>query len=166
MVRNCIRLLQQEFDLVMLMEYFDESLVLLKRRFCWKIQDILYFKLNERRDEEKGNLTSDTREQIRKWNWGDALLYEAFNNTLWKMIAQEGPEFYNDLALFRKQKEAIKKACLQEGNYLTQPFRGKIVQGYALQTNISKELSETCRKMIMNEVPYMQYLRKKVIKQQ
>ncbi|KAJ7374934.1 hypothetical protein OS493_005293 [Desmophyllum pertusum] len=32
-VRNYIRFLQQEFDLVLLVEYFDESLVLLKRRF-------------------------------------------------------------------------------------------------------------------------------------
>ena len=56
-VRNYIRFLQQEFDLVMVMEYFDESLVLLKRRFCWKIEDILYFKLNKRIEAQKQKLS-------------------------------------------------------------------------------------------------------------
>ena len=35
-VDNYIRFLHKEFDLVLLMEYFDESLVLLKRRFSGK----------------------------------------------------------------------------------------------------------------------------------
>ena len=34
----------------MIMDYFDESLVLLKRLLCWEIDDILYVKLNERKD--------------------------------------------------------------------------------------------------------------------
>ena len=81
-VDNYIRFLHQEFDLVLLMEYFDESLVLLKRRFCWEIEDILYFKLNERMDHEKQDITSLTEELIRKLNLADVLLYNVFNQTL------------------------------------------------------------------------------------
>ena len=165
-VENYICFLRKEFDLVMLMEYFDESLVLLKRRFCWKMEDILYFKLNERRNTEKRNITSHTKELIRKWNSADVLLYNVFNQTLWKLIEQEGTEFYEDLALFRKTRQSMEKACLQEGSFLTRPFAGKLVQGYAIKANIFKELSETCSKLIMNELPYMNYLREKVIKQQ
>ena len=82
MVGNRGGFLKQEFDLVMLMEYFDESLVLLKRRFCWKMEDILYFELNERMGIEKQDVTSQVREQIRKWNSADVLLYDAFNQML------------------------------------------------------------------------------------
>ena len=67
-VENYIRFVKQEFDLVMLMEYFDESLVLLKRRFCWKMEDVLYFKLNERLDKEKRKVTRLEKEQITNWN--------------------------------------------------------------------------------------------------
>ena len=165
-VQNYIRFLQQEFDLVMIMEYFDESLVLLRRRFCWKIEDILYFKLNERRTKEKQNLPEFPRKQILKWNWGDVLLYDVFNQTLWQMIEQEGPGFFEDLALLRKGKALMEKTCLQEGIFLTEPFSGKIVLGYSVKPNISKELNDTCSKMIMNEVPYLDYLREKVVKQQ
>ena len=165
-VDNYIRFLHQEFDLVLLMEYFDESLVLLKRRFCWKIEDILYFKLNERIDKEKQDITSHTKELIRKLNSADVLLYNVFNQTLWKMIEGEGPEFFEDLALFRKKIQSMEKACLQEGNFLTNPFGRKIVRGYAVKPNVTKELRDTCSKMIMNEIPYLNYLRKKMIEQQ
>ena len=93
---------------------------------------------------------------IRKLNSTDVILYNVFNQTLWKMIEQEGVEFFEVLALFRKERQSMEKACLQEGNCLTSPFAGKLVQGYEVKPNIStKELSETCRKMSMNEMPYM-----------
>ncbi|XP_066270853.1 galactosylceramide sulfotransferase-like, partial [Branchiostoma lanceolatum] len=36
--------LEREFTTVMILEYFDESLVLLRRLMCWQIKDILYDK--------------------------------------------------------------------------------------------------------------------------
>ena len=163
-VENYIRFLQKEFDLVMLMEYFDESLVLLKRRLCWKMEDILYFKLNERVQKEKQNVPAWAREEIKKWNSGDVLLYDAFNKSLWEKIKEEGPEFYKDLALFRKAKQAMEEACLRKGKFLTKPYTGRFVQGYAVKTDISKELNETCNRMITNEIPFLEHHRNKLIK--
>ena len=163
-VENYILFLRKEFDLVLLMEYFDESLVLLKRRFCWKIEDILYFKLNERKNIEKQELSSKAKELILKWNSGDVLLYEVFNQTLWKTIKEEGSDFYTDLEVFRKELLSINNACLKEGNFLTKPYTGRLVQGYKVKANISKELNETCNKMIMNEIPYLDYHRQKISK--
>ena len=57
-VKNYINYLNKEFDLVMIMDYFDKSLVLLKRLLCWEIDDILYVKLNERKDNEKATRLS------------------------------------------------------------------------------------------------------------
>ncbi|PFX24941.1 Galactosylceramide sulfotransferase [Stylophora pistillata] len=164
-VQNYIGFLQKEFDLVMLMEYFDESLVLLKRRLCWKIDDILYFKLNERRNTDKQNLSSDVKEKIVKWNSGDKLLYDTFKRDLWKMIAEEGADFFKDLVIFRRQLKLIKKACLQEGDFLTKPYAGRLVRGYAVKANISESLNESCGRMIMNEIPYLDYHREKLSRQ-
>ena len=33
------------FEMVLIREYFDESLVLMRRKLCWQFQDILYFPL-------------------------------------------------------------------------------------------------------------------------
>ena len=37
-----------QFDLVLILERFDESLVLLQDLMCWPTEDIVYLKQNER----------------------------------------------------------------------------------------------------------------------
>ena len=93
-VNEYIQFLDKEFDLVMIMDYFDESLVLMKRLLCWQMEDILYLKLNERHDKEKDTvLTDDVRENVKRWNKADVLLFEHFNRSFWKKIENEGESF-------------------------------------------------------------------------
>ena len=33
------------FQIVLITEYFDESLILMKRKLCWDLKDMLYFKM-------------------------------------------------------------------------------------------------------------------------
>ncbi|XP_078619176.1 galactosylceramide sulfotransferase-like [Branchiostoma floridae x Branchiostoma japonicum] len=42
-IRDFVEKISREFDLVMVLEYFDESLVLLRRMLCWDMRDILNF---------------------------------------------------------------------------------------------------------------------------
>ena len=53
MIKKHIDELAEKIDLVLIMEYFDESLVLLKRELCWDLDDVVYFKLNQRSHEYK-----------------------------------------------------------------------------------------------------------------
>ena len=46
------RELDAQFDLVMILERFDESLVLLQDLMCWPTEDIVYLKQNERTAKE------------------------------------------------------------------------------------------------------------------
>lgn len=58
MIQKHIDELAEKIDLVLIMEYFDESLVLLKRELCWELDDVVYFKLNQRSKEYKqANIT-------------------------------------------------------------------------------------------------------------
>jgi galactosylceramide sulfotransferase len=41
-VTEIITALNTEFDLVMITEYMDESLIMLKRIFCWEMDDIMF----------------------------------------------------------------------------------------------------------------------------
>ena len=61
MIKKHIEDLAEKIDLVLIMEYFDESLVLLKRELCWDLDDVIYFKLNQRSLEYKQ--TEITRQQ-------------------------------------------------------------------------------------------------------
>ncbi len=109
-VKRTVQKLAEELDLVLITEYFDESLVLLKRLLCWSFEDIVYFSQNQR--QRRRRLKEATKRRIRKWNHADVLLYKYFNDTLWQRIAEYGPMFYEDLKTFRKTKERITKECI------------------------------------------------------
>ena len=113
-VKNYIKFLNKQFDLVMIMDYFDESLVLLKRLLCWEIDDILYVKLNERKDNEKATrLSGSVQDNIRRWNKADVLLFNYFNATFWKKVEKKGSGFYEDLSAFRERRLKIQKLCFE-----------------------------------------------------
>lgn len=83
-IKEYIVFLEKEFDLVMIMEYFEELMVFLKRLFCWEFEDFFYIKFNARLDKERVvDMSDNLKENIRRWNKVDVLLYEYFNRTFW-----------------------------------------------------------------------------------
>ena len=44
-IRNKIKSYYKEFDLVLIAERFDESLIVMKNYLCWDMEDILYLKV-------------------------------------------------------------------------------------------------------------------------
>lgn len=51
-------------------------------------------------DKYKQNFLGKVKEDIWIWNLGDVLLYDVFNKMLWKMIKEEGDDFFNDFVFF------------------------------------------------------------------
>ena len=45
---DSFRELDAQFDLVMILERFEESLILLQELMCWPTEDLVYLKHNER----------------------------------------------------------------------------------------------------------------------
>lgn len=62
MIQKHIDELAENIDLVLIMEYFDESLILLKRELCWELDDVVYFKLNQRSKEYKQAIITDEKQ--------------------------------------------------------------------------------------------------------
>ena len=44
-LREIIEFYEKEFDLVLIAERFDESLILMKNLLCWDLQDVIYLKV-------------------------------------------------------------------------------------------------------------------------
>ncbi|XP_070540141.1 galactosylceramide sulfotransferase-like [Ptychodera flava] len=112
-VENYFMILERELDLVLITEYFDESLVLLKRMMCWKMEDILY--IARRVHGTHSALDPDLRQKIYQWNKADVKIYEIFNASLWRKIKQYGPDFEKDLQDFRYLRDAVTNECDVEG---------------------------------------------------
>ena len=47
-IREKVKEVDDQFDLVMLADQFDESLILLAKKLCWKLEDLVTLKLNAR----------------------------------------------------------------------------------------------------------------------
>ncbi len=66
-----IKEVDDRFELVMMMERFEESMVLLADVLCWPLEDVMYLKQNERMTQFKSTPTDETKKIMRTWLAGD-----------------------------------------------------------------------------------------------
>ena len=164
-IKREIEKIDGDFSLVLLMEYFDESLVLLKREFCWDLDDILYVKFNQRQDRNETNrLSEQLMKKIRAWNAADVLLYEYFNQTFWEKIKSHGVAFYKDLEDFRIENAKMQEKCVADEEATERAFQlnGKI-KSFQLNPSVDQYNRYFCQKMLTNEIQYINYFRYKFI---
>ncbi|XP_072180157.1 galactose-3-O-sulfotransferase 2-like [Diadema setosum] len=109
-VQEYIKKLDREFLLVLITEYFEESLVVMRKALCWSMDDIIYVAKNVR--PNPANISSATRQKMRQWNDVDTKLYEHFNRSLWQKIKDYGPSFSSDLDSFRTRLRETFQDCV------------------------------------------------------
>ncbi|EDO37531.1 predicted protein, partial [Nematostella vectensis] len=112
-VKDAILDIDAKFTLILIYEYLDESLVMLKRKLCWELDDVVYLKaqyLNHEHHARK-SFSSSEKAALKNWSKADVALYEYFNKTLWQRISYEEPEFSKDLAVFRERQRTIEADC-------------------------------------------------------
>ncbi|XP_063042864.1 galactose-3-O-sulfotransferase 3-like [Engraulis encrasicolus] len=168
-----IRQLESVFSLVMIMEHFDESLVLLRRLLNWDPEDLVYLKQNMRADESRQRLQGTLPAKIRAWNWLDTELYDYFNASLWRQLEQLGPAcLERELRLLHEARDRVMLTCFgtakpqmkaagQIRNKELKPWQPKSklsIVGYELPTGEGKGTKDFCVKMIMPEVQYSKLL--------
>ena len=112
-IQNKIQELSEEIDLMMITEYYDESLLLLKKLLCWDFDDILYVPQGVRSGYNRGIITPDISHRIQEWNVGDVMLYDHFNRTFWQKVRDYGGNFETDLAHFRELKQNLLDLCFK-----------------------------------------------------
>ncbi|XP_048239389.1 galactose-3-O-sulfotransferase 3-like [Haliotis rufescens] len=102
----------EDFQLVMVMEHFDESLVLLKRYFCWSTKDILYLPKNKNEKKKRLTFTDKYRERHRQVAETDYDIYAYFRSLFWRKVWQEGPSFQSEVAHFKYVNSVVTDHCL------------------------------------------------------
>ncbi|XP_077867491.1 galactosylceramide sulfotransferase-like [Saccoglossus kowalevskii] len=102
--------LDKEFDLVLITEYMDESLVLLKKMMCWTFDDILYRsrKVSKRKRQP---ITKAMERILSKGLANDLIVYQHFNRTLWHKIDNYDGDFEHDLFRFRARLSEVTENC-------------------------------------------------------
>ena len=159
-IRNFISSVERDFDLVLLLEYFDESLVLLKHHFCWSLEDVLYLRHNARvRSFKKHHIPKQFRDRFLQWNKADVFLYQHFNRTFWKKVDSQGENFWHEVHLLRKRSLEMKEECLVPGEHRDK--KSQTVSKLVLNPNIGKRNQELCEDLIKDEKSYLNFFRGK-----
>ncbi|CAH1245689.1 GAL3ST1 [Branchiostoma lanceolatum] len=107
----------KQFSTILILEHLNHSLVLLKRKMCWSLNDIIY-DVGRRQRERKGNtslpITNEMKARYRKSSPVDHALYDHFNRSLWQQIRLEGSDFLEELSHFQQVLDDIFVFCHEQ----------------------------------------------------
>jgi hypothetical protein len=120
-VKQWVEQMNDEFSLILITDYMDESLVLLKQLMCWETKDIIYLGLKMKSKPRKGAENQQrvkqtptyklTQSEVEAFAPIDTELYRFFNQSLWNKIEAQGPSFYDELHEYRGAMWEFSQRC-------------------------------------------------------
>ncbi|XP_066858572.1 galactose-3-O-sulfotransferase 2 isoform X1 [Anser cygnoides] len=169
--QEVLKEIEQNFHLILIADYFDESMILLKHTLCWDLDDVIYFKLNSRSNDTVQTLTPESKERIKTWCSLDWNLYLHFNRSFWRRIEEtigleELEKEVNHLRMRQKElmetcllgQEAVVKTHIKDKTLLPFQSGDANILGYNIRPDLNNETLKNCQKMIVPELQYMSYL--------
>ncbi|XP_076815103.1 galactosylceramide sulfotransferase-like isoform X1 [Clavelina lepadiformis] len=165
-IEKTIDVLSKIFDLVMVSDYLDESMVLFADLLCWDLEHVACLSLNARSHDNEGDdvtRKARIREKARRWNKADALLFDHFNETLWRKVEEFG---MNKMAAsVRKLTQirsnlaeicidggtAVDSAKINDSTFKKTIFKPKGVSVASYNLKPGAEKIATCRELIASE---------------
>ncbi|XP_078668652.1 galactose-3-O-sulfotransferase 2-like [Branchiostoma floridae x Branchiostoma belcheri] len=106
--------LDRDFLLVIILEYHDESLILLKRLMCWTLYDVLLGAASRNSRDYGYKYYKPTPEEeatYRKYAAAEYAMYKRFNQSLWEKISQQSPDFFQEVENYRKVTQQVREFC-------------------------------------------------------
>ncbi|XP_068454218.1 galactose-3-O-sulfotransferase 2-like [Clinocottus analis] len=162
-----IAAITRDFHLILISEYFDESMILLKHALCWSLEDVVSFKLNGRSEQTRHPLLPYTAEKIKRWNALDWRIYLHFNTTFWHNIdSRVGQEqMKKEVYRLRELRAKLANSCLKDGGAVDpskikdaglKPFQygAAVIEGYNLKPQMDRQTKMKCQRFITPELQY------------
>ncbi|XP_013407814.1 galactose-3-O-sulfotransferase 3 [Lingula anatina] len=111
-----VRLLDREFDFVVILEYFEESLILLRRMLCWATHDMLYTQQKPGSSFSEYYKSSHTANPVvvqkhRELSYADYILYDYFKLKTEKLIESQDDDFFNEVRNFKTVNGKVTRFC-------------------------------------------------------
>lgn len=117
-ITKYIEQLGADFTLVMLVEYFHESLILLKRLMCWSTRDIIHHSVNILNYSSKtAPPSADNVRTYKQWSSVDYLLYDYFYKLFWKKVGEQSADFRDEVKYFVHIEEHVMHYCYKTTDY-------------------------------------------------
>ena len=126
-----IERLDHEFDLVMLANRMDESLVLLMHLMNWKGKDVVHLDLNRRKPDKSSPLNNEEIDVLSNWLAADVQIFKYFSRRFDERVAELN-EKHSSLDLFDSVVHSGKDGFDESGyvNQLTKLLKEANAQLY------------------------------------
>ena len=104
--------IDRHFTLIIVVEHFVESLVLLRRLLCWTHDDVTFLRQNVAEYSSRERAANPETEAIyRRWSDVDYALYDYANRTLWTRIRRQGSDFWDEVRHFQAVLRNVTLFC-------------------------------------------------------
>lgn len=172
-IHKLIERIDSVMSVVLITERFDESLLLLKKKFRWSLQDVLYFKQNA---QLRNKTLTKSRKQsadavISSFNHADTLLYTHFTKRLDDELRKHftASELAAELSALRSLQKRHLNRCVQQlaesksiffknrsAYWVFRPY-GTQTMGYVLRPEYIDDVG--CRLLALPELSLTHYLK-------
>lgn len=150
------------FDLVMVSELMDESLILLRNLLCWSLHDVVVFTKNARRQEVKPTLEPETVQALRELNSADALLYDHFLARHYQAVLEFGVKrMADEVSALRSLRDEYYEDCgAREVKGRDEALEFKEYSGLVSAYVTANNSDENCVMLSMPELPLIDTVRR------
>jgi hypothetical protein len=160
-IKSYLDKLNSEFLLVMIMEKFDESLVMLKRLLNWSFIDIIYLKTNSHKHNPIV-LNATEIANFRKTSYLDYEIYDYFTEVFETKLKTIGNDFYDEVKFFQNVLDRVHDFCSANA--------GKEASSVSvLSSKWNKQFevkTSECEWMYTKEITFINKLRSNTMKRQ
>ncbi|XP_071549566.1 galactosylceramide sulfotransferase-like isoform X2 [Panulirus ornatus] len=160
-IAQALKRLDKVFDLVMITERYDESLVLLKELMCWTTDDVAYLSINQGKEGLKENISRETSEKLRQLSQPDIELYNFFYNIFDRKVSEFGrAKMEREVQDLREANERLRRVCTVEK---TSPNRAQKNMNWlpvVRQVAVRKD-DQTCVDLVRTEMSFLDELRER-----
>lgn len=153
-IQKVLNEMEYSYDLVMITERMEESLILLKNLLCMdSLNDISFIKLKVRQNALRRVPDDKMIQQMHQWNGLDSAIYEYFSKKLemrieefgWKKMASQA----NDL---RIRSAEIERKCVSE-------YDNEDLRPWISRIRLNKGANQFCRELSWGEVKFGDHIR-------
>ncbi|XP_075924706.1 galactose-3-O-sulfotransferase 2-like [Petromyzon marinus] len=166
--RSGLAQLDVAFDLVMITERFDESVILAKEILGWAMEDVVYLSNNKRAKihNDKPLEREDTRltEMIRRWNALDVALYEHFSRRFQRQVEAFGVgRMRREVDALRREVSARREECvasevgvheIKEMEMMPYAPESVDILGFNMKSGLEPRTRERCLRLLLPEPHY------------
>ncbi|XP_059486500.1 galactose-3-O-sulfotransferase 4-like [Neocloeon triangulifer] len=159
-IAELIEMIEAEFDLILISEFMEASMVLLADLMCWPLEDLTFLTLNARPTGlHHTPLSADDKVKIRTLNKVDTVIYDHFREKFKTRVVEYGADrMMEDVARLAKMNNDMMHECV--ANIIEPKANASALKYYPVNRyELYNDPPMHCRELTISELKFTDFLR-------